>query len=166
MYRYFTYEKWTKVSIQSHEHATVRMGVNTLDILSREKVRSVGRRWERIATISANGSSILFETDDTAVRMIATQMQRDGWRLLGGIKLDPNEFGVINVQKSNGNITNPESIRGRIRNRNPGSPTDKRRKVQAAFGGIGECNLFAMRKAILARRAISETQTVEDMRRR
>jgi hypothetical protein len=150
MYEYFTYEKWTKASLQSHDHATIRISCDAIDILSRESKRSVGRIWEKIASVS--GSTVYFETNDEAVRLIATQMGRSGWQVTG-IRLDPDEFGAIVVQQSDGRTTNPESIRGRIRNRNPGSPTDKRRATQTMYGVIGQTDTDAMRQAILARQA-------------
>ncbi len=151
----YTYEPWTKQSVQSHDHATIRYANGTASILSRERTRSVARQWDVIGNYigSEHNPSHLWLTEDSmATRMVATYMKRNGTRI-HGIKLVRGEFGSITRLESDGRITNPESINGRIRNRAPGSPTDKRRKTQRAFGGIGQANVVDMRAAILTARA-------------
>lgn len=159
---FFTFEPYTKQSIQSHEHATIRFAVNgVVSILSREMVRSVGRKWDAVGhwwneveTPGVYGSpAIRFTEDSLATRLVATQLKREGWAV-EGIKFIKDEWsGKIIKLQSDGRITNPESIKGRIRDRNPGNARDKRRKVQATFGSMGECHLVSMREAILAREA-------------
>lgn len=148
---FFTFEPYTKVSVESHEHATIQLAANgVVSILSREETRSVARKWDAIGTWN-NLNYIRFTEDSLATRLVATQLKREGWTVQGIKWVEGEWSGAILKQESNGRITNPESIRGRIRDRNPGSPTDKRTKVQALFGNVGECHLLAMREAVLTR---------------
>jgi len=150
---FFTFEPYTKVSVQSHEHATIQLHHNgDVSILSREATRSVARKWDVVGTWFIN-DSIRFTEDSFATRLVATQLKREGWTV-EGIRFVKDEYnGKIIKLTSDGRTTNPESIMGRIRDRNPGSPTDKRRKTQALFGNVGACHLLAMREAILVREA-------------
>lgn len=156
---FHTFVHETKASKLAHEHVTLqttkRLGLGHLHILSREPTRSVGRKWDRVGSChKINGKlHCRFTENSEATRMIATKMWRMGATVRftsGSFSPHAIEFLRINVLESDGIVTNPESIQGRIRDRNPGSPTDKRCKVQKRFGGIGKADTTQMRAMVAA----------------
>jgi hypothetical protein len=142
---FVTFEKWTKVSLQSHDHLTIHFTNGTLLIRSVDKVRSVATRWDAIGTyvISGQFRHIRLTEDSEATRLFATQMEREGFRVLGMPRKWERYKGKINMLKSDGNVTNPESIQGRIRNRS------KHGKRGASFGMRKSVDVSAMRAAII-----------------
>ena len=117
MTRYWTFEPYIKQSVQSHEHATIRLAANgAVSILSREKIRSVQRKWDRVGTWFIN-DSLRFTENSFATRLVATQLEREGWSI-EGLTLVKGEYeGKIVKLDSDGRTTNPDSIQGRIRKR-------------------------------------------------
>lgn len=145
---FVTYEKWQKVSVASHDHATIWFDKNTLRIRSVDTKRSVATRWDAIGKI-VSYVGVRFTEDSEATRLIATQMEREGWRILG---LKPNwerHEGAIIKLVSDGIRTNPETLMGRCRDRNVANVRARAQK----FGAIGTADVSAMRAAILARQA-------------
>ncbi len=147
---FITYEPWTKTSPQAHEHITIDYRSDGIMLaLSREATRSTASTWDTIGYWASDYAR--FDEDSRATRLVATQLKRHGWTILGIRFVEGEWTGAITVLPSNGRITDPESIRGRVRNREPGNARDKRRKVQGLFGSIGTTNIGAMRAAIVAR---------------
>jgi hypothetical protein len=121
-------------------------------MLTREGQRSVGPVWIVVGTCALDASDpdpwASFDVDNAGTRLAARALERAGWRVKGKAVRPWSEYGPIEMLESDGRITNPDSIRGKIRDRNPGSPTDKRTKVQKRFGTMGRANVAAMRAAI------------------
>ena len=143
---FVTFEKWTKVSLQSHDHLTIHFSNGTLLIRSVDSVRSVATRWDAIGMYQIVGTQryIRLTEDSEATRLFATQMEREGFRVLGMPRKWERYKGKINMLKSDGKVTNPESIQGRIRNRNK---SQKRINAQR-FGKVLHCDVAKMRHAI------------------
>ena len=150
--RFYTFEHEAKVSDTSHEHATIRFEDGIVSILSRETTRSVRRKWDAIGTygrLETGHNYVSLSEDSKATRMVGTQLGRINY-VIFGLALIAGEFGAIRIMESDGNTTNPDSIRGEIRDR---SRDVKRERVQAKFGAIGTVDASAMRAEILARQA-------------
>lgn len=155
MIRYITFDHETKASETSHEHVTIAFHDNgTLSVLSRDSTRSVARKWDAIGTFEETGFGLprfRFTENSKAIRMVATKLYRKGACVsFASGEFDPTsgEFRLIRSLLSDGITTNPESIMGRIRDRN----TDKKRaSVQKRFGAMGQCDVKAMRDAIKRR---------------
>jgi len=151
--RHYTYEPWTKQSIQAHNHATIRYANGIVSILSRDELRSVARRWDAIGTYEGSDCgphTVRFTEDSLATSLVATHLERNG-TVVKGATIDPDMGRIIRLE-SNGRVTNPESIQGRIRDRNPGNKRDKRTNCQKRFGTIGHADVIAMREALLKAR--------------
>ena len=145
--RYYTFSHETKTSVASHEHVTLAFQVNgDIEALSRDSVKSVSPRWDHVGDWDANGFVLFFENSE-ATRMAATKLHRLGKRVQMRGKFDPTsgEFRLIECLKSDGITTNPESLKGRIRNRNV---DHKRASVQKRFGKVGTVDVAAMRRNV------------------
>jgi hypothetical protein len=160
---FFTYQPFIVISLQSHEHATMHYAPNgDMLILSREESRSCARKWDMVGTWEANRATGFrapnvahFHEDSFATRMVATSLVRSGTRVTG-IRFQKDEYtGAINVQESDGITTNPSSIRGNIRDREPGNARDKRRNVQNLYGSMTQATDVAAMHAIVERNRIA-----------
>lgn len=153
---YVTFEKWTKVSVASHDHVTVEFDALTVRIRTVDPKRSVATRWDAIATIKVSlFASVYFTEDSEATRLIATQMERAGFRVHGLRRNWERYEGAIIALPCNAIVTNPDTIRAKrnpacrpVRDRNV---AHKRRHAQA-FGAMGTTNVEAMRHAIETQR--------------
>lgn len=143
---FITFNHETKASDTAHEHVTIAFRPNgDMEALSRDSVKSVSARWDLVGTW--NGTDFRFTENSKATRMAATKLYRKGGSVQMRGKFDPvcGEFRLIQSLKSDGVTTNPESIQGRIRDRNV---DHKRAAVQKEFGAIGKCDVTAMRRAV------------------
>lgn len=148
---FLTYEKWTKVSVASHDHATVWFDYGTLRIRSVDRVKSVATRWDAIGTYNWGCRVVRFTEDSEATRLIATQMERDDWTVEGLRSNWERHEGSIIVLPCDAKVTNPDTIRAKrnpqckpVRNRNK---AHKRAKAQR-FGVMGTTDVALMRHAI------------------
>jgi hypothetical protein len=141
---FVTFEKWTKVSLQSHDHLTVHFANGTLLIRSVDSTRSVKTVWDAIGWyhVSSQGRTIRLTEDSEATRLFATQMEHEGFTIHGLDRNWDRYKGKINMLKSDGIVTNPESIQGRIRSRS------KHGKRGAGFGMRATTDVNAMRDAV------------------
>lgn len=112
----FAVETADKVSIASHEHATLAFGtLGSVSILSRERKRSVGRKWDVVGEWEylANGNiRVTFTERSAATGLCATQMHRMGVDVVGLLERD-FWHGIETIAlASDGRTTNPDTLRG------------------------------------------------------
>jgi hypothetical protein len=153
----FTFEKWTKNSVQSHEHITLRFVDGTILARSVESVRSVSTTWNAVGTYGSDsaGKWVRFTECSAATDLAATEIdRRDDYVVCS--KYVP-VVGKINVQRSYGNVTNPDTIRfkedqlrpiGDQKGVKPVRSRDKHGKRGMGFGRGPATDVAAMRHAI------------------
>ena len=158
MTRFYTFERFTKISLASHDHCTLRFGVRSIMRRTVDRVKSVSTEWEMVGTFgtTAYGTPwIRFTKRDGILDLVAAQMERMGYRILS--EFVPSKL-VLKVQKSNGNVTNPDTIRFKedqmrpIGTRLGVKPVRKRSihaKRGARFGMRATTDVAAMRHAIV-----------------
>ena len=142
----FTYELWQLSSLQAHEYVTLEFVHGTIRIRSTDNLRCVSPTWDVIGTYTGDESNprhVCLTEDSWATELATTYMRRNGTIVLG--VSHTTQFGAINRLIASRRMTRPESIRGRIRDRTPGNPRDKRARVQRKYGRIGTANVAEMR---------------------
>lgn len=153
--RHFTFNHIDKVSDTSHEHCTLRFANGTIWILTRESSRSVAAQWDEIGTYSERFNCVRFTEDSMATLLAATQMYRKGYKVVGfNRKRLTESFGEIETLNSDGIVTNPESIKGRIRDRSLNRPNSVAKGERGASrfranGRQGATDLVNMRRAVI-----------------
>jgi len=151
-----------KVSVASHEHATLHFCVMTgsVSILSRETTRSVARKWDVIGEwefLATDHVSIAFHNRCNATALCATQMKRMGVVVFGMERSDYylwDDCETIALA-SDGIVTNPDTILGTAdteKDRVGRNTARKRADTQMRFGAIGTVDTDAMRKRIVEAR--------------
>jgi hypothetical protein len=140
--RFYTFEIYTKQSLQSHEHVTLKITANYVYALS-QKVHegaTMTRKWDRVG-IMWDTTHVRFTEDSIATRMAGTQLKREGWNV-EGLRFNDTEFGAIIKLVSDGKRTNPSTIRGYGRNKD--AQADKRSRERK---GIDMAAAMAARMA-------------------